>query len=231
MDAGEEHPALLTDPAKGVEALLAALSPWQETAEMQKYEKFEKALHKVTQKNDESFLSYANRLQVAFQELGEQATVKYLLVEDRKRVIAMTDGTLDQTKIDKAIRTLSTKVLVGNDSIKRKVYPANFVEEEGEDMATHVSEHEEIDEEAGLALLAEEGDKQALEEQTIVWCRPIRTWPWHSRPTRRRGRRSRRGPVEEPWLLATQGKWEGGQSLAERIPASTCRKGRLFGGD
>ena len=173
MQVKAVDPSLLTDPGKGVEALLQALAPWQETAEMQTYERFEKALYKVTQKNDESFMSYANRLSVAFQELGDQATVKSfqafvllrqsgLPVEDRKRVIAMTEGTLDQIKVDKAIRSLSTRVLVGAEGLRKKVYPVNLAEDDGDDGVAHVAEHDDIDEEAGLALLAEEGDEQAL---------------------------------------------------------------------
>ena len=52
----------LTDPKKGVDALLAALSSWEEISEMQTYEKFEKALFKVYQKSDEAVNSYSQRM-------------------------------------------------------------------------------------------------------------------------------------------------------------------------
>ena len=62
----------LADPTEGIK-LLAAVSTWEEAAEHQTYEKFEKAIYRVTQKPDESTVSYVNRMTVAFQELGEVA--------------------------------------------------------------------------------------------------------------------------------------------------------------
>eukprot|EP00435_Cladocopium_sp_Y103_P064317 s200_g26.t1 len=62
----------LADPVKGIEVLLAAVATWEEAAEHQTYEKFEKALYKVMQKSDESVMSYVNRMTVAFQELGDE---------------------------------------------------------------------------------------------------------------------------------------------------------------
>ena len=252
MQVKSINPALLTDPVKGVEALLAALAPWQETAEMQTYEKFEKALYQVTQKNDETFMSYANRLQVAFHELGEQATVKSfqafvllrqsaLPVEDRKRVIAMTDGTLDKEKVDRAIRTLSTRVLVGNDVLKKKVYPVNFVDDETEDTVMFTADKDEVDEEAGLALLAEEGDEQALliqdfEEQIIevVQDNPDLAMAFTSYQEARQKIKDRlksrgfwpqgKGSGKVKGKSKSRGKGRAGQSLAERIASSTCRR-------
>jgi hypothetical protein len=40
----------------------------------------------------------------------------------------MTGGQMDQSKIEQAMRTLSTRVLLGTVEVKRKVYPTNFVE-------------------------------------------------------------------------------------------------------
>lgn len=95
----------LTDPKKGVDALLAALSSWEEISEMQTYEKFEKALFKVYQKSDEAVNSYVNRMQVAFSDLDDKLTVKdiqaflllrqsALTVEDKKKVLTMVNGPL-----------------------------------------------------------------------------------------------------------------------------------------
>ena len=64
-------PEKLTDKTNGVKNLLAALSSWEESAEMKTYEVFEKAIYKTTQKADESTTSFVNRLQVAMDELGE----------------------------------------------------------------------------------------------------------------------------------------------------------------
>ena len=63
-------PEKLTDKDNGVNNLLAALSSWEESAEMKTYEVFEKAIYKTTQKADESTTSFVNRLQVAMDELG-----------------------------------------------------------------------------------------------------------------------------------------------------------------
>ena len=54
----------------GIEALLEAVATLQEAAEMQTYEKFERALYKTLQKSDETVLSYVNRMNVIWMELG-----------------------------------------------------------------------------------------------------------------------------------------------------------------
>ena len=100
---------------------------------------FEKALYKVAQKRDEATHSYMLRLQAAFHDLGESVNVKdmhaFVLLrqsslsnEDKKKVLAMTGGQMDQSKIEQAMRTLSTRVLLGTVEVKRKVYPTNFAE-------------------------------------------------------------------------------------------------------
>lgn len=66
-------PKKLTDKENGVEHLLRALSAWEETSDMQT---FEKALYKVAQKSDEATHSYMLRLQAAFHDLGESVNVK-----------------------------------------------------------------------------------------------------------------------------------------------------------
>ena len=98
-------PEKLTDKTNGVKNLLAALSSWEESAEMKTYEVFEKAIYKTTQKADESTTSFVNRLQVAMDELGEVTVQEFhafllirqsaLTVEDKKRVLTMTGGTME----------------------------------------------------------------------------------------------------------------------------------------
>ena len=66
MDASK-----LSDPNVGVKHLLAALAGWEESAEMKTFDLFERAVYKTTQRSDESTMSYVNRLQVAFAELGD----------------------------------------------------------------------------------------------------------------------------------------------------------------
>ena len=60
----------LVDEVNGVKNLLAALSTWEGSSEMRTFELFERAIYKTTQRPDESSLSFVNRLQVAFNELG-----------------------------------------------------------------------------------------------------------------------------------------------------------------
>ena len=130
----------LTDPKKGVDALLSALSSWEEISEMQTYEKFEKALFKVYQKSDEAVNSYVNRMQVAFADLDDKLTLKEiqaflllrqsaLTIEDKKKVLTMVNGPLTLKDVEKSMRALSTKILVGA-AEKKKIYPANYVEPE-----------------------------------------------------------------------------------------------------
>ena len=130
----------LTDPKKGVDALLSALSSWEEISEMQTYEKFEKALFKVYQKSDEAVNSYVNRMQVAFADLDDKLTLKEiqaflllrqsaLTIEDKKKVLTMVNGPLTLKEVEKSMRALSTKILVGT-AEKKKIYPANYVEPE-----------------------------------------------------------------------------------------------------
>ena len=95
----------LTDPVNGVKALLLALSSWDEAAELQTYEKFEKALFRVQQRSDETTMSYVNRLAVAFNEIGGELTIKEvkafimlkqsaLSSEDKRKVITLAGGSI-----------------------------------------------------------------------------------------------------------------------------------------
>lgn len=124
-------PSKLTDPDNGIKALLQAISTWEETEEMQLYDKFEKAMFRTTQRTDETTQSYVNRLSVSFHELGT-LTVKdikafivlrqsSLSVEDKKRVLTMAGNPLTQEGVEKAMRQLSTKVLVGQGESKKGV--------------------------------------------------------------------------------------------------------------
>ena len=88
-------PAKLTDGDNGVATLLAALSSWEETAEMKTYEQFEKAMYRITQKSDESTASYVNRMEVAFHDVGDSTT-------------------LGVKEVENAMRTLSTKILTSS---------------------------------------------------------------------------------------------------------------------
>ena len=93
--------AKLTDGKTGYKTLLLALPTWEESAELQIYNHFGRAFYKTVQKPDETAMSYVNRINVAFQEVGMETTVKAvkafvilrqsgLSVEDKKRVMCMT---------------------------------------------------------------------------------------------------------------------------------------------
>ena len=133
--------AKLTHPGTGVDSLLAALSSWEESAEMVTFEKFEKALYKVQQKADESTMSYTNRLAVAFDDLGSRVSIQdfrafvllrqsCLSAEDKKKILTMTGGEVKTDLVENAMRSLATRVLTGPNEPKKKVYPINFTEEE-----------------------------------------------------------------------------------------------------
>ena len=136
--------AKLSDPEGGVKLLLSTVAAWEDSAELQTYEKFERALYKVQQKQDESVFSYVNRMNVAFAEIPDVTIQEikafimlrqsFLNAEDRKRVLAMTGGTLQAKKVEDAMRQLAPKILVGNTGVeaKKKVYAVNYVEDEDE---------------------------------------------------------------------------------------------------
>ena len=161
----------LADPEKGVDVLLAAVATWEEAEELQTYEKFEKAIYKVMQKSDESTMSYVNRFNVAFHELGEVkiADMKAfillrqsaLVADDKKKVITMNNGALEAKKVEASMRALATKVLgAAGDTGKKKTYPVNFVDDEAEEI-NYAGEDEGYNKEIILESLAEQGDEDA----------------------------------------------------------------------
>jgi len=97
--------------------------------------------------------------------------------EDKKRVLTMAGGSMDLTQIEKSMRTLSTKVLFSAGEPKRKIYPANLVEQD--EVSTNQAEeegifqstyHVSVDEEDILTaehieVMANQGDEDALTVQ------------------------------------------------------------------
>ena len=133
-------PELLTNPENGVKTLLQALSAWEESAELKTFELFEKAIYRTIQKGDESTQSFVNRLDAAFEEVGQDTTLKSVIAfvllkqsnlthEDKKKILTMTNGVFEKDAIANAMRSLSTSVLSGPGSEKKKVYPTNYVDE------------------------------------------------------------------------------------------------------
>lgn len=119
----------MTDGGNGVTVLLQAISTWEEAEEMQLYDKFEKALYHTTQRSDETTQSFVNRMSVSFHELGETSVQDIraiimlrqasLSTEDKKRVLTMVGSPLEPGKVERAMRQLSTKVLVGQSDGKK----------------------------------------------------------------------------------------------------------------
>ena len=163
----------LTNADNGVKFLLKALSAWEESAELKTFELFDRAIYKTTQKADESTQSFVNRLDVAFEEVGADTTLKSVVAfvllkqsnlnyEDKKKILTMTGGTFDKVSIDNAMRSLSTNVLSGAGSEKKKVYPTNYVEENND---TDTFEHVANDQSALLSQADEEDLTQDMLEQ------------------------------------------------------------------
>jgi deoxyxylulose-5-phosphate synthase len=82
---------------------------------------------------------FSLRLQAAFDEIADDVTVKQMQAfvmlrqsglssEDKKKILTMTNGKLDLTAVDQAMRSLSTRVLMGPGESKKKNYPINFSE-------------------------------------------------------------------------------------------------------
>lgn len=180
----------LSDPEGGVKLLLGTVASWEDSAELQTYEKFERALYRVMQKQDESVFSYVNRMNVAFAEIPSVSIQEikafimlrqsYLNAEDKKRVLSMTGSELQSKKVEDAMRQLAPKILVGSSGTdsKKKVYPVNYVEEEEEDhtVPSFVAEEDyQPDEETGIQTLLDQGDEDALmvaefEDQLVEAC-------------------------------------------------------------
>lgn len=123
-------------------------------------------------------MSYVNRLTVAFHEVGEQVTLgqikafvllrqSALASDDKRKIIAMTNGDLDAHKIDVAMRALSSRVLnEGSANAKKKVYPVNFMEDETHEpvddaMLAMGMDDYVVDEDEAFQILLSEGDEQA----------------------------------------------------------------------
>ena len=58
-------------------------------------------------------------------------------MEDKKRVLSMPGNPLLPDEVEKAMRQLSTKVLVGQQDGKSKVYPVDYTEEDVEEVHFH----------------------------------------------------------------------------------------------
>ena len=122
----------------GVEYLLKGLSAWEDMSEMKTYELFERPLYNVSKIHEVSH-GFSLRLQAAFDEIADDVTVKQMQAfvmlrqsglssEDKKKILTMTNGKLDLTAVDQAMRSLSTRVLMGPGESKKKNYPINFSE-------------------------------------------------------------------------------------------------------
>ena len=169
----------------GVKLIVQALGGvWGQTTLETKYEKFEKAVFTLAQKNDESNSSYIARHEVLYEELVSQGVTftdlrAYLLLrnsslssEDKKRVIVESKGDLKYDSVVSAIKMLGAKffhdVQGQQKTYKSKTYDVNFTQD-GDDEPTGNDEYPMfLTTEAGditdavVDHLIAEGDEDAL---------------------------------------------------------------------
>ena len=173
--------ALLTGTQAGVEELIKTLGgQWGKISLERKYEVFEKALFRCSQKSDETNDSFLARCDVVWSELLASATTlqevqayvilrgSQLSAEDKKRVVleseAAKSGILDMTKVTAAVRTLGSgffQEMTAGRKTKGKVYDTTtFHVEDEESESAFVAE--EWNEEEAIEQLAGEGDDDAV---------------------------------------------------------------------
>eukprot|EP00435_Cladocopium_sp_Y103_P012402 s206_g3.t1 len=249
----------------GVRHLVEALGgQWGRLANEERYDLFERALYATTQKGDESNDSYLARHDVAFEDLlAAKVTIEevraYVLVrqsvlqmEDRKKVILDSEGSLTYDKARKSMRLLGSKFfqdLQSNNkgTQKYKTYDVHQVEEEP---VLYQEAEDDVDEEIWFQGLLEAGDEDAsfiqdFEEQILTACQESAELAscftsYQEARQRLRDKARSRGF----WPLSTgkgKGKMKKGKSgagfkggagsanfrrrsLADRIANSTCRR-------
>ena len=100
----------LKDPENGVKALVKALQKWSDLEEQVTMDHYENALYKTVQRSDESVASYTSRLEIAFDELGPETTIKdiqaYVLLRQssfdamsKKQLLMLTGGKIQTQKL------------------------------------------------------------------------------------------------------------------------------------
>ena len=167
-----------------------------------------------------------------------------LSVEDKKKVLTMVNGPLTLKEVEKAMRALSTKILVGT-AEKKKIYPANYVEPENQENETTPSsafvtsswtEDEECDQET-INYLANMGDNDAstimeferdLEEamQEIPDLQQAMVTYLEARQRKKKSRQfwpSHGGKPSSKGFGKRKGKGGGKASLLDRIARSYCK--------
>ena len=152
-------------------------------------------------------------------------------------MISMADG-YDPSKMENAMRALSTKVLNQGDATRKKVYPVNMVDDEPEEV--NYTHEEEQDEETFLAMLLEEGDENAMviqdfEDNIVQVCQgsPELSMAFTAYQEAR-AKLKDKARIRGFWPLRQSSKGKGKfkkgkgfgkqrQTLADRIAASHCR--------
>ena len=168
----------------GVKLIVTTLGGvWGKTVLENKYEKFEKAIYGISQRQDESNDSYLARHEILFEDLISQGAQlsemrAYILLrnstlssEDKKKVLVESKGDLKYDTVTTAIRMLGAKFfqdVQGNQKIsKTKTYDVNYVQELEEephfDDSSHAFQLDHVDlTEALVDQFIQEGDEDAL---------------------------------------------------------------------
>ena len=250
---------LKTSDTKGVELLVTTLGGvWGKTVLENKYEVVEKALYGTSQKGDETNDSYLARHEILFEDaISQGATLTdlraYILlrnsglsIEDKKRVIIESGGSLDYAKVTSAIRMLGSRFFqdvqgVSKASQRSKVYDVNVsVESEEETFWTEEqtgSSYDAGEAEGWFDVFLSEGDEDAVlvsqfEESLIDTLQSdpemaILMSSYTDARKRLLEKTRNRGFWPTPKGKGSskgKGKFKSRKTLAQRIAESNCRK-------
>ena len=168
----------------GVKLIVTTLGGvWGKTVLENKYEKFEKAIYGISQRQDESNDSYLARHEILFEDLITQGAAlaemrAYILLrnstlssDDKKKVLVESKGDLKYDTVTTAIRMLGSKFfqdVQGNQKIgKTKTYDVNHVQEQDEETFFEDTSHAFLLDHGDLPdvmvdQFIQEGDEDAL---------------------------------------------------------------------
>lgn len=136
---------------EGIKLIVKTLGGvWGKTVLEDRYEKFERAIYGISQKNDESNESYMSRHEILFEDMLAQGSSindvraycllrnSALSAEDKKRVLVEAKGNLQYDRVTTAIRMLGAKffheVQGQQKQCRGKTYEVNHVQENDDEV-------------------------------------------------------------------------------------------------